>query len=565
VRRDSPHRRGSNPSDLTSKLELARDCEQSLIVRGPRQPAESVEEVSERAGLGGESMLVPATEAFAFVREVKDYAIYMIDPEGRVLTWNEGARAIKGYEPAEIIGQSFNRFFTEEDVAAGRPSRLLERARTEGRVEDEATRVRKDGTRFWADVVITAVHAPAGELLGFVKVTRDLTERRNALELLRESEERMRLLVSSVKDYAIFMLDPEGKITTWNAGAQRIKGYSAREIVGRHFSLFYPPEVVAAGHPAFELEVAARLGSYEEEGWRVRKDGTRFWANVVITAIRDEATNLRGFAKVTRDLTERRRMQEETRSAVAQADEAKSRADAAQTELRQRDEFISVAAHELRTPLTALSLKLQGAVALLKRENAPQAAQQVGDRIAGAQRQADRLTELVERLLDVSRIVRGGLTMNVDDADFASILRHVADDFREPAGQVGSEIVLEGPTVLPGRWDRSRLEQVVANLLGNAVKYGAGKPVRLALSETADLVRLRVVDEGIGIAGEDVDRIFTRFERAAPTRHYAGLGLGLYITKSIVEAHGGTIRVSSAPGAGATFTVELPRYSRIVA
>ncbi len=503
---------------------------------------------------------VGAVEAFAFVREVKDYAIYMIDPEGRVLTWNDGARAIKGYEPEEIIGESFSRFFTEEDVASGRPARLLERARQEGRVEDEALRVRKSGERFWADVVITAVHGAEGELLGFVKVTRDLTERRNALELLRGSEERMRLLVTSVKDYAIFMLDAHGHVSTWNAGAERIKGYSAAEIIGRHFSAFYPAEVVAAGHPAFELDVASRLGSYEEEGWRIRKDGTRFWASVVITAIRDETTNeLRGFAKVTRDLTERRRMQEETRSAVAEAVAERSRADAAQTELRQRDEFISVAAHELRTPLTALSLKLQGAVALLKKSASGGAPSQIEGRLAGAQRQADRLTELVERLLDVSRIVRGGLAMSLEEVDLGAVVRHVADDFRDPAAQAGSPISVEGPDSVVGRWDRSRLEQVVVNLVGNALKYGAGKPVRLVLTEATDVARLRVVDEGIGIAGEDVERIFTRFERAAPTRHFAGLGLGLYITKSIVEAHRGRIWVSSALGAGSTFTVELPR------
>ncbi len=240
------------------------------------------------------------------VESVDDYAIFALDPDGFILSWNAGAQRFKGYTADEIIGKHFSIFYPREKIEEGFPDYELREARRVGRFEDEGWRIRKDGSRFWANVVITALHDPAGRLVGFAKVTRDLTERRIAEEALRESEERFRLIVQGVKDYAIFMLDPTGHITTWNEGAQRIKGYTADEIIGKHFSIFYPPDVAASGHPEHELEIAKAKGVYEEEGWRVRKDGSRFWANVVITALRREDGSLAGFAKVTRDLTERR-------------------------------------------------------------------------------------------------------------------------------------------------------------------------------------------------------------------------------------------------------------------
>jgi PAS domain S-box-containing protein len=311
--------------------------------------------------LGASSSTLSGAESFSVVEELKDYAVFMLDSEGHVVTWNEGARLIKGYTAGEIIGRSFACFYTPEDLARGKPSKLLEKAKIEGRVEDEGWRVRKDGTRFWADVVITALHDSSGNVRGFLKVTRDLTDRRGAQELLHQSEERFRLLVESVKDYAIFMLGVDGKITTWNSGAEHITGYRAEEAIEKHFSIFYPAEGIDEGRPELELEIAASVGRYEEEGWRVRKDGQRYWASVVLTAIHDPVTNnLRGFAKVTRDLTERRRMELEARAAEEQAATERARLVEAQNALRLRDEFVSVAAHELRTPLSALQLKLDG-------------------------------------------------------------------------------------------------------------------------------------------------------------------------------------------------------------
>jgi PAS domain S-box-containing protein len=249
-----------------------------------------------------------------------DYAIFLLDPSGHVVTWNDGARRLKGYAAEEILGHHFSTFYPPEDVAADVPQAILDAARAKGRHEAEGWRVRKDGSRLWANVVITALRDEHGTLVGFGKVTRDLTSRQLATEQLRTAAaelrvanaelEQFRLLVESVRDYAIFVLDVSGHIRTWNAGAENIKGYKAADVIGRHFELFYTEPARVSRHPDYELEVATREGRFEEEGWRVRKDGTLFWANVVITALRDARGALVGFAKVTRDLTERRRAQQ---------------------------------------------------------------------------------------------------------------------------------------------------------------------------------------------------------------------------------------------------------------
>ena len=281
------------------------------------------------------------------IRSVRDYGIFLLDTRGYVLTWNEGAQRIKGYKPDEIIGKHFSSFYPPGDIARGKPEYELKVAVADGRVEDEGWRVRKDGSLFWANVVITALRDDTGELVGFAKVTRDLTERRRAEQAVRTSEERFRLIVQGAKDYGIFMLDRKGIVVSWNDGAQRIKGYRADEIIGRHFSTFYPAEDVAAGKPAWELKVATSEGRVEDEGWRVRKDGTLFWANVIITAMRNDAGELIGFAKLTRDLTERRAAQER---AVADA----RRLAEEQASNKSKSDFLAAMSHELRTPLNAI-------------------------------------------------------------------------------------------------------------------------------------------------------------------------------------------------------------------
>lgn len=365
----------------------------------------------------------------------------------------------------------------------------------------------------------------------------------------RETSEQLRLLIESVQDYAILTLDPSGHINSWNLGAERIKGYRAEEILGRHFSVFYPPEEVARGKPQWELAVAAREGRYEEEGWRVRKDGSRFWASVVITALYDEFGMLRGFGKVTRDHTQRKRVEEERE--LEHLREA----------VRARDEFLSVASHELRTPLTPLQLKLTSMMRAIERD--PEAAlspERVLKDLDMARRQVRKMADLIEDLLDVSRISVGKVRLDPEPMDLAALVHEVMGRYAPQAAQAGCSVDLEAASV-KGTWDKRRLEQVVTNLLTNAIKYGAGEPISIRLDEEGAQAVLSVRDEGIGITPEHLPYIFERFVRAVSERNYSGLGLGLFITREIVQAHGGSIQVRSELGKGTLFTVRLPLTS----
>jgi PAS domain S-box-containing protein len=302
-----------------------------------------------------EDALRAAEERFHhLVDAVVDYAIYLLDPAGHVSTWNSGARRLKGYEATEILGKHFSAFYTPEDRARGRPERILELVTREGRAEDEGWRVRKDGTTFWANVVVTALRDGEGTLLGFAKVTRDLTAYREAEGELRRSEERFRLLVDNIGDYAIYMLDPDGRVATWNSGAQRLKGYSSHEIMGRSFAVFFPQEDVARGKPLHELEAARRYGRFEDEGWRLRKDGTRFWANAILTAVRDENGGLMGFAKITRDLSERREAEENERNLLRERT-AREVAEQGELKLRESEERYRALSNRLEIVLEGVA------------------------------------------------------------------------------------------------------------------------------------------------------------------------------------------------------------------
>lgn len=271
---------------------------------------------------------LPVEERYrVLVEAITDYAIYLLDPDGTVASWNPGAERIKGYTAGEIIGRHFSQFYTEEDKAIGMPEKALQTAEAEGRFEAEGWRVRKDGTRLWTHAVIDAVRSPEGDLVGFAKITRDLTERKGAEAALLRSEEQFKLLVQGVADYAIYMLDPEGFVASWNLGAERIKGYKADEIIGRHFSLFYPDEDRAREVPRESLRIAANDGRFEREAWRVRKDGSKFLAHVIIDAIRTESGELIGFAKITRDVTERVKAQKELELTREQLSSSKTRGD----------------------------------------------------------------------------------------------------------------------------------------------------------------------------------------------------------------------------------------------
>ncbi|MGZ6143542.1 MAG: PAS domain-containing sensor histidine kinase [Myxococcales bacterium] len=479
---------------------------------------------------------------------IAGYAIFMLGPDGAIESWNRGGERLFGYTDDEVIGRHFSLFFADEH----RPlcEAELRRARETGRAEEEGWRLRKDGGRFWAQAVLTAIRDETGDLIGFAKVTRDMSEQRASEQQARIGEERFRLMVDSVRDYAIFMLDAAGRVATWNAGAERIKGYRAEEIIGQHFSKFYPRADVESGKPAFELRMVSRDGRFEDEGWRVRKDGTRFWANVIITALRDPKDGtLIGFAKVTRDLTDRRRTEDE-RLKLAQAEEA----------IRLRDEFLSIASHELRTPLTALQLQLQSLHMRIQ-----QLDENLASKVGRATRSGERLADLIEALLDVSRIATGRFELQKETFDIRIAAQEVVERLRESAAQARCEVTLTGGGALFGSWDRLRVEQVVTNLLSNAFKYGAGGKIEVALAREGSDAVLRVRDRGPGIPPVDLDRIFGRFERAVSMRHYGGMGLGLYVTRQIVDAHGGSVSAANAAGGGAEFIVRLPALAELQA
>ena len=371
----------------------------------------------------------------------------------------------------------------------------------------------------------------------------DAAKKSSSAAAIRSAEETFRILVEQVKDYAIFMLDPEGRVTTWNIGAERIKGYAAHEIIGQHFSRFYPEEDRAAGKTERELEIAIRDGRFEEEGWRVRKDGSQFWANVVITALHDPTGELRGFAKVTRDLTERRKLEQE-RIKAAIAEEG----------VRLRDEFLSIASHELRTPLSSLMLQLESLGSRFAAID-----DEAARRLVRATRSGERLAQLIESLLDVSRFAAGKLELQRTRLDLRVVVAEVVDSMQASAesAQCPLALTVSDDPVL-GEWDRLRIGQVVTNLLGNAFRYAAGAAVDVDVRAEGDWGILTVCDHGPGIRDEDLARIFGRFERGMSMRHFGGMGLGLYLVQQIAEAHGGTATADNLSAGGARVRVRLP-------
>src|SRR3954454_1025896 len=497
----------------------------------------------------------PRAEEFAIlVDAVEDYAVFLLDPIGNIRSWNRGAARIMGYKEDEAVGRHFSMFYGPEDLASEKPRRELETATRDGRVEDEGWRIRKDGEQFWANTVITLLRNDKGEMTGFAKVTRDMTARRHAEEELRQSTEIFQLLVSSVRDYAIFMLDPNGNIATWNKGAERIKGYKPEEIIGSHFSRFYSEEDKANHKPERELEIAKREGSVEDEGWRLRKDGTRFWANVVITAVFDRTGELRGFAKVTRDISDRKKAEEtrrallEQREARLQAEEERRRAEdsyrVAQEANRAKDDFLMTLSPELRTPMTAI-LGWSRMLPSMSPDD-PMFYEAVASIAGGAQLQA----RLIDDILDVSRIVSGKLRLAPETIEVARVIMNAAEAVNATAQAKDITVTLSlAPTLGVIIADPTRIQQVIWNLLTNAVKFTPrGGKVDVSARRTASHVAVSVTDSGEGIDPQFLPHIFEPFRQAESpqTRVHGGLGLGLSIVRYIAEAHGGT---GSAEGA----------------
>jgi PAS domain S-box-containing protein len=473
------------------------------------------------------------------VDAVQDYGIFMLDTLGHVVSWNTGAQRLKQYRPDEIIGQHFSVFYPPEAVAARWPDEELRRAARDGRFEEEGWRLRKDGTRFWANVVITALRDEGGVLTGFGKVTRDLSERRMHEEALRESEQHFRLMIESVRDYAIFMLSPEGIIESWNSGAQLIKGYSAHDVIGKHFSLFYRAEDVAAGLPAAELEVALAVGRAEEEGWRVRRDGSVFWANVLISPVYDAARHLRGFVKVTRDMSDRRRLQELENSS------------------KRMSEFLAMLAHELRNPLAPI----RNAVTILQLE--PSASPMVRSSRDMIDRQLTHMTRLVDDLLDVGRLTTGKIRFKSENVAYAQVVARSVEAVRPLMDARRHHLALDMPDLgIEVKGDATRLSQVLQNLLTNAVKYTPeGGRIELKVWLSGSQLHTSVRDNGVGLSPQALTHIFELFFQgdAQTAARESGLGIGLTLARSLVEMHGGVLAAASpGPGQGSTFSFFLP-------
>jgi len=478
------------------------------------------------------------------IEAITDYAIYMLDPGGRIVSWNPGAQRFKGYTAQEIIGQHFSRFYTPEDKATDLPRRALETAAREGKFESEGWRVRKDGTRFWAHVIIDPIHDPGtGTITGYAKITRDLTQRNAATEKLRRSEEQFRLLVQGVTDYAIYMLDPGGIVSNWNLGAERIKGYKADEIVGQHFSRFYTDEEREAGVPKLALETALKEGRYEREGWRVRKNGARFWAHVIIDPIWTPDGELAGFAKITRDITERK-----------QAHEALERTHQALVQTQKMEaigQLTGGVAHDFNNLLMAVL----GSLELLRKRlpDDPGMKRLADNAILGAQRGAS----LTQRMLAFAR--------RQDIATGPVPLVELLNGMKELLGAtLGSHAAVElrfEPDIPPVIADENQLSLAILNLSVNARDaMPDGGTVAISAEEIAlpaanalglglgRYVRLAVSDTGQGMDAETLARATEPFFTTKGVGK--GTGLGLSMVQGMTEQLGGKFALSSKKGQG---------------
>jgi PAS domain S-box-containing protein len=474
------------------------------------------------------------------VEGITDYAIYMLDPEGRVTNWNRGAERIKGYKARDIVGQHFSVFYTPEDRAADLPRRALEIARKENHFLTEGWRVRKDGTRFFASVVIDPIFEKR-KLLGFAKITRDITERQNALSELLKSESQFKTLVGGVTDYALYMLDPTGVVSNWNAGGVRIKGYSAQEIVGQHFSRFYTPIDQAAGKPAKALKIAVETGHYEEEGWRVRKDGSFFWASVVIDPIRNDAGELIGFAKITRDISERKEAQEKLLAMQRQLAESQK--------FEALGQLTGGVAHDFNNLLMIIS----GSVHTIRKDITGEKALRALQSIDGASQRAASLTrqlltfarrqsvqpqsiKLSERLDVLRDVLNSGLGSTV------SLMIDVADDVWNIVA------------------DPNEFETALVNLVVNArdaMPDGGSVIVSAKNIPEKAQVAISVEDTGVGIPDDIAAKVFDPFFTTKAVGK--GTGLGLSQVHGFAHQAGGTVWLKSVLGSGTTITICLPK------
>ena len=485
------------------------------------------------------------------IEAVTDYAIYMLDPTGVVISWNPGAQRFKGYTPSEIIGQHFSRFYTPEDQKRGIPALALATAVNEGKFESEGWRVRKDGSRFWAYVVIDPIRTPTGEVMGFAKITRDLTERKAAEDELKKSQEQFRLLVQGVSDYAIYLLDTAGLVTNWNLGAQRIKGYLPEEIIGHHFSTFYTEEDRQAGEPQKALETVERAGRFEKEGWRVRKDGTRFWAHVIIDPIRDDQGKLIGYAKITRDITERKNTQQQLEAAREALHQSQK--------MEAIGQLTGGVAHDFNNLLMAVL----GSLELMRKRlpDDPKLLALLENAVQGAQRG----TVLTKRMLAFARRQE----LKKEAVDIPELVRGMTDLLQR---SLGPSILIETHFPLISKAvvaDANQLEMILLNLTVNA-RDAMPDGGRVVIATREEILRagggsrlkpgsyicLTVSDTGMGMDEATLRRAMEPFFTTKGLGK--GTGLGLSMVHGVAEQSGGWFTLRSRQGEGTIAELWLP-------
>jgi PAS domain S-box-containing protein len=482
------------------------------------------------------------------IAEIEDYAIILLDLDGNILNWNKGAQNIKGYTSEEILGRNFSIFYLQDDIVDGLPKKLINIARDKGKAIHEGWRVKKDGTIFWGSITITALHDNDNNIVGYSKVTRDLTERKKAEERLQRyavelemqnaklqrSEESYHRMIAEVEDYAIILLDTDGNILNWNKGAQKIKGYQEHEILGKNFRNFYLPEDRDQKLPERLLSDAVKNNKATHEGWRLRKDGTRFWGSIVITALHDSAGQVTGFSKVTRDLTKNKEAE-----------------DFILMQNRYLEEFAYVASHDLQEPLRKIILFSS---MLGENINDEKAVRNYLSKITGA---SERMGKLIRAVLDYSR--SGSSQIKKEVVDLNTIISDIKVDFELLLQERNAEIITERLPSVKGV--PIQLHQLFANLISNAIKFCEDTPKIEISSQTAMInesrfVKILVSDNGVGFNPDHAEKIFHMFYRL--NEKNAGTGIGLALCRRIVESHGGKISATGKPGIGSVFEILLP-------